>query len=60
MSGTGMAVARAICSAFSYGRIEDAKQLSSMFSDETEFEAALAKVISEVVGLSNWELLIDA
>lgn len=46
-------------SSFTFGSIEEAKLLCTMFQDKESFLSAIAIVIAETVGLKDWEQLID-
>lgn len=54
------AVAKAICAAFSFDQIDNSRQLASLFRTEKGFDRAIAEVFGQVVGLEEWERLIDA
>lgn len=58
-SEEGHAVAHGICSAFSFHQIDIAKKLASLFETERDCESALAIIISETVGLTDWNHLVD-
>lgn len=59
-SEEGHAVAHGICSAFSFHQIDIAKKLAALFETEQECESALAIIISETVGLTDWNHLVDS
>jgi hypothetical protein len=58
-SKNAKAVARAICAAFSYNNLNDAKKLASLFQSEDDCVDAVAMVVSKIVGLDDWEQLAD-
>lgn len=59
-SKEGAAVAQAICSAYSFHQIDNAKKLASLFRTEEDCDSALAIVVSETVDLANSSYLVDA
>lgn len=58
-SEVATALARSICSAFSYGYRSEASHLASLFKSQNDFETALAKGIGDTFSIPNWEKLVD-
>ncbi len=50
----------AIMSAYTYGRIEEAKLLAAMYDSVDTFSNVSARVIGTAVGLNDYKMLIDA
>jgi hypothetical protein len=55
-----VATMRAAMSAFTYDRLDEAKQLAANFESEAAFINVAAKVFADIVGLEDWKTLRDA
>lgn len=58
-SELAIAVAEGICSAFSFHKLNGAKNLAALFKTKEECILALAKLVGGKVGLADWAQLLD-